>query len=116
MRRNRERQPDIHPGGVKFHRRIDELFDFGEINDRVEVSIDFRLFHSQNRAAQEDVFATSEFGMKTCSDLEQASNAAADSGETGRRLGDARENPQQRAFAGAVVSDQPDGLAMFDFE
>ncbi len=32
MRRDRERQPQVHAAGVPFDRRIDELFDLGEID------------------------------------------------------------------------------------
>src|SRR5262245_30872058 len=78
--------------------------------------MDLGFFHPQNRAAQEDVFTSGEFRMKTCSDLEQTSDSAADSGEARGRLCNARENSQQGALARPVVSNQAHRLTVLDFE
>ncbi len=54
--------------------------------------------------------------MEAGADLEQGTDAAADLGSTLGRLGDAREELQQRRLAGAVSADEADHLALLDLE
>jgi len=43
----------------------------GERDDGVELSLDFRPQHAEDRAVQEDVFAPGQLGMKARADLQQ---------------------------------------------
>ena len=52
--------------------------------------------------------------MEARADLEQAADRALDVRIPRRRLGDARENPEERALAGAVAADDADDLARAD--
>ena len=54
--------------------------------------------------------------MKTGADLEQARHTTIDGHRALSGLGDARENFQKRALAGAVAADDPNHLAAFDFK
>ena len=67
-------------------------------------------------APLEDVLAAGEFGVKAGADLEQARNPALDCDAPLGRLGDAREDLQQCALAGAVAADDADHLAALDLE
>ena len=78
--------------------------------------VDLALAHSEDRAVEEDIFASGQFGMKARADFQQAANAAVDSGEAGSGPGDAREQLQQRGFARAVAADQAHHLTMPHFE
>ena len=40
VRRDRERQPHVHAGGVALDRRVEELLDLGERDDLVELAAD----------------------------------------------------------------------------
>ena len=116
VRRHRKRQPHEHAAGVVLHRRVDELLELGERDDRVELADDLRAEHAEDGAVQEHVFPAGQLGMKAGADFQQARHAA---GEIDVALGgrrDPRQHFQQRALAGAVGSDDADDLADVDPE
>ena len=80
-------------------------------DDLVELARDLRLAHAEDGAVQEDVLAAGEVGMKPGAHLEQRSDAAVNLRFAFRRLGDARQDLQQRRLAGAVAADHADDLA-----
>ena len=113
---HRERQPHVHAAGVALHRRVEELLDLGERDDLVELPVDLAAAHAQDRAVEVDVLAAGQLGVEAGADLQQAADAAAELDLAGRRLGDPREDLQQRALAGAVAADDADDLARLDLE
>ncbi len=54
--------------------------------------------------------------MEPGSNLEEAADAAVELDRPLGRLGDAREELEQRALAGAVAADEPEDLALPDLE
>src|SRR5262249_18524516 len=115
MRSHAERESHVHPARITFDRRIEKLLYLSEGNDLVELAIDLRLLHTENRTVEINVFTTGELRMETRTDFQQRTDTPVNLGESTRGRGDARENPQQRAFAGAVQTDDADDLAAFDF-
>ena len=57
MRGNRKRQADVHSAGISFHRSIEKFFHAGEIDDRIELNLDFLSGHAEDGAVQKDVLA-----------------------------------------------------------
>ena len=103
VRRDGERQAQVHAARVALHRRVDEPLDLGEGDDLVELARDLRAAHAEDRAVEVDVLAPGELGMEAGAHLEQRADAAVDLGAAGGRLGDAREDLEQRALARAVA-------------
>ena len=101
---------------IALHRRVEKFLDLGEGDDLVEFSRDLRSAHAEDRAVEKDVLATGQFRVKAGADLEQAADAAAQPHPALGRLGDAAEDLEQRALAGAVAADDADDLALLDFE
>ena len=106
-----EGQAHRHAARVALDRGVEEALDLGERDDLVEPAADLRAPHAEDGAVEEDVLAPGELGMEAGPDLEQRAHAPGDVGPTRRRLGDPREDLQQRALAGAVVADQADYFA-----
>ena len=77
---------------------------------------DFRAAHAEDGAVEKDVFAPGQFRMKAGADFEQAGHAPVDAHPACGRFGDAAEDFEQRALAGAVAADDADDFAAFDFE
>jgi hypothetical protein len=75
-------------------------------NDLVEALADVRALQPEDRAVEEDVLASGEFGMEARAELEQRAIRTADIDVTFGRFDDARDDPQQRALARAVPSDE----------
>src|ERR1700756_2476882 len=96
--------------------RIEELLDLGEGDDLVEFAFDLDPAHAEDRAVQEDVFATGQFGMKSGANLEQAGHTASKRHPPSRWFGDAAEDLEQRAFARAVATDDAQDFALLDLE
>jgi hypothetical protein len=111
-----EREPQVHAARVVLDRRVDEALDLGEGDDLVELAHDLVALHAEHGAVQKDVLASAQLRVEAGADLEQRADAAADARVAGRRLGDAREQLQQRALACAVAADDADGLAARDLE
>src|SRR6266545_278580 len=108
MRRDREAEAHVHPGGVRADRQIHELLEPSERDNPVELLADVRALQPEDRPVEEDVLAPGEVGMESRAELEQRSDAAADLRRPRCRLDDPREDPEQRALAGAVSPDEPD--------
>src|ERR1700682_739709 len=72
MRSYRERQPYVHATRIALDRCIEKFLDFGEGHDLVELPGDLCLAHSQDRAIEVNVFASSKFGMEAGAHLEEA--------------------------------------------
>ena len=85
--------------------------DLGEVDDLVELPVDLRLAHAEDRAVQVDVLPAGQLGVEARADLEQRADAPVDLGAAVRRLGDPREHLEQRALAGAVAADDAEHLA-----
>ena len=116
MGRDGEGQAEIHAAGVVLDGSVDELVDFGECDDVVELPVDVGAFHTEDRAIEVNVFAAGKLVVKTGADFEQCADAAIDVGVSGGGLGDPREDLEERALAGAVAPDDPDYFALLDFE
>ena len=97
-------------------RGVKKFFHSAEIHYLVKFRSDFLSPHTKNRAVKKNVFSSRQFRMKSRAHFQQATDAAIDIGVSLARLGDARENFQQRALAGAVAPDDPDDLARRDLE
>jgi hypothetical protein len=78
MRGYCEGKPDIHARAVTFDRRIQKLFDFGKVDNLIEVSLNLIAGHSKDRSIQEDVFAAGQLRVKASADFEQASYSSLD--------------------------------------
>ena len=116
VRRDREREPDVHPARVALHRRVDEPLDLGEGHDLVELRLDLSPPHSEDGAVQVDVVAARELRMEAGADLEERADSALDPRLAGRRRRDAGEDLEQRRLPGAVVADDAHRVAAFDLE
>ena len=98
------------------HRRVYELLDISKGHDVVEFSVDLRLPHSQDRTVQVDVLPSRKLTVKPCSHLEQGTEPAVNLRPSFRRLGDAGEDLQKRALAGAVFPNDSYYVTPLDLE
>ena len=85
-------------------------------DDLVELASDLGAAHAEDGAVEIDVLASGELGMKASADLEQAGDAALDGDAPLARLGDARQDLQERRLAGAIAPDDAEHLAALDLE
>ena len=97
------------PLRVALDRRVEEPLDLGEGDDLVELARDLGARHAEDGAVEVDVLAAGQLGVKAGADFEQARRRGRGSStRPSRRLGDARQDLQQRALAGAVAADDAD--------
>ena len=113
---DREAQPHPHAARVALDRRVHELRDVGELDDALHRRIDFPLLHAEDRAVQIDVLATRELIMESRSHLEQGTDPSSNIHPTRGRVGDPRQDLEERALASAVATDDPEDLAALDLE
>src|SRR5437867_9973414 len=77
----------VHSARVTFHRGVEKSFDFGEGDNLIELPLNFRSRHSEDRAVQENVFAAGQFRVKTGPDFEKGPNPTVNVHSTSSRLG-----------------------------
>src|SRR5262245_22715266 len=106
-----ESQPQAHARRIALDRSVDELLHAREGDDRVEALLDLALLHSQDGAVQVDVLAAGELVVEPGPDLEQRGDAPFHLDLAQGRVGDPREDLEQRALARAVAPDDADDLA-----
>ena len=110
--RDGEAEPHVHAGGVGLHRRVDELLHLGELDDLVEALVIFRLGQAEHDAVDEDVLAPGDLGMEAGAELDQRRDPSVHLDRAVGRLGDARDELQQRALAGSVAADDAERAAL----
>ena len=71
VRRNGERQSQVHAARVVLHRSVDEALHLGECHDLVELAGDLLAAHAQDAAVEIDVFAARQFRMKAGADFQK---------------------------------------------
>src|SRR5260370_6248613 len=111
MGRHRKPEPDLHSGRIPFHRRIEVRLDAGKRDDLGEFRADLAARHAEDRAVHEDIFAPGQLEVEAGADLEEGSDPAADDATPRRRLGDARQDLEQRTLACPVRTDDAEDLA-----
>src|SRR5947207_7295874 len=111
-----ECQSHIHARRITLNRRVEECLDLCKGDNLVEFFADLIAAHSKDRAVEIDVLAAAQFGMKTCANLKQARDAAAQSDAARRWLSDAAQDLQKRALTRAVAADNSEDLALLHLE
>src|SRR4051794_35262878 len=66
-----ERKSHVHAGRVSFYWGIEEFLDAREVDDGVELFLDFDALHAEDGAIEEDIFAAGEFGVEAGADFEE---------------------------------------------
>ena len=87
------------------------LLDLGERDDLVELAVDLGAPHAEDRAIEVDVFPPGQLRVEARADFEERADASVDLGDAEGRLGDARQDLQERALPGAVAADDADDFA-----
>ena len=113
---HRQSQAQLHARGIMADGQIHEAVHLGEGDDVVIFLADLGARHAEDGAAQIDVLMPGKIFVKTGADFEQHADAAAHRSGAYRRVGDAGEDLQQRALAGAIMAENADHLALFDVE
>src|SRR4051812_22963721 len=111
-----EGKPDIHARRETFNRRVQETFYLGKGDDLVKFLGNLASRHPKDRTIQKDIFASGEFGVKACPDLQETPDAPAQSDPSLGRLGDATEDFQKRALPSPVAADDAQNLALLNLK
>ena len=109
-------EPDVHAAGIPLHGRVEKPAHVRELHDLVELVPNLPSPHSQESSVQVDVLATAQFGVKSRSHLQEASDASPHLRESLRRFRDPGEKFQQGRLSASVFPDQPDDVPPADLE
>src|SRR5438128_340018 len=114
MGRHRECKPHVHSARVPFYRCIEKFFDLGKIDDLIKLAFNLSLGHSENSAIQEDVFTSSQLGMKSGADLKKRSDSSANADLSLGWIGYSRKDLEQRRLSSAIPADDAEDFAALD--
>src|SRR5687768_7960160 len=109
--RDREGEPGVHARGVALDWSVEKSFNFGKLDDGIKLSLKLRALHSNDRAVEENVFATRELRVKSSADFEQTADAPLDVDFAFGQFDDPRKNFEESALAGTVPADDANDLA-----
>ena len=76
VHRDRETEPHVHAARVVLDRRVDEVFEPGELDDVVDDRVDLASRQPEDRAVEVDVLAAGQLGVEAGAELEQRRDAA----------------------------------------
>src|SRR5437879_4300256 len=99
-----------------FDRCVNELVNFSKSYYFIEFTFDLSPLHAEDRAVKICILPASEFRMEPGPDFKKRADATFNVGISSGRFCDSGKNFQQRTFPGAISTDDPYHLAMFDFE
>ena len=111
-----EAQADRHSGGVTFDRGVNISLAAGEIDDLVQLGLDLITRHAEDSAVHEDILPPRHLAMEACANFQEGTNTTVGTDSAGSRTGDAGEEFEQSRFAGAVLADDADDVALLDLE
>src|SRR5215203_2742238 len=113
---DREGEAQVHAGGVALERRVEKALDTRELDDLVEAALDLAPRHAQYGPVEEDVLAAGQLEVEARAHLQQRSDPPAHARHPLGRLGDPRDQLQQRRLASAVAADDAHDLALLDYQ
>src|ERR1051325_5941128 len=102
---DRESQTHVHARRVTLNRCINKLPELRKVYNAVELLGDLSSQHAENRTVQINVLAPGKLRMKTGADFYQRGKPAVDHDFAGTRSRNSGEQLEDRALAGAVVTD-----------
>src|SRR5262249_34050032 len=106
--------PQIHAARVVTKRAVDELLDFGELENLRNLTLGLVARDAEDRGVHQDVVARREIGIEAGAELEQRHHASDANDAAGRRHDHSRENLEERRLAGAVGTDDAKNGARLD--
>src|SRR5262249_33291382 len=93
-----------------------EVTHAGEVDDSFNFLNDLPAPHAQNRPAQVDVFPSRQLGVESRAHLDQRGEPSRDPDLARGGGRDSREQLEDGALATAVMTDDAEGLTLFDGE
>src|SRR5690606_8921042 len=93
-----------------------EFAEFGETNNVIAASIQFRFAHANQQAVGANVVCPAHGHVKAGAEFQQSGDLAAAVQAAGIREQNAVENFQKSGLAGTVSADDAQGLAVFHSE
>src|ERR1700693_410769 len=114
--RNGESEAHVHSGRVGANGRIDVFLELGEFDDAIEARVYVSLAETQQRSIEVDVLPSRVLRLKAGRQLQQSRQAAPDADLPPIRVENSRHQLQGGALAGAVRTDQAEGLTLLDLQ
>ena len=111
-----ERQAHHHPGRVVLELEVHELAQLGEVEDGVEPLARLALGEAEQHPVDHAVLARAQLGVEAHAELDERGQPARHPNRPLVRPVDAGEDLEQAALAGAVLSDDPEELALVNVE
>lgn len=106
----------MHTGRVILEFGVHERFEFGEFDNFVVHGVHFFVGKTEQGAVQIDIFAASQFRIKTDAEFDEGDESAIDFDSSLVGVVDLSEKFEEGGFAGAVATDDTNKFTGFDFE
>jgi len=111
-----ERESDLHPATVILEFLVDEPFQFGKGDDRVELLVDLFLGHAEHRRIEIHIVPTGELGIEPDTEFEERRNHPVDFHVALVGLIDTGQHLQKGRLSGAVAPYDTEKFPFFHLE
>src|SRR5262249_32411171 len=109
-------KPHLHTRAVILNRSVDELPQFGEIDDVVKPAVDVAFCKSEHRTVDIDVLAARQQWIEPRAEGNEPAYPARHFVSTRVRFDEPVQHLQQRGLACAIAADEAEALAACEFE
>ena len=116
MNGNRERKPHRHPGRVGPDGLVDEIAQFGKINDCLFLLPDLLFCHPDEGAVHVNILEAGHLVVEPCAEFEKTGHFAVNLDGAAVGDHDAGEYLQKRGLPRPVLPDDPERLAVLHFK
>lgn len=111
-----ESQPQLHARGVGAHGEIDEVAQFREFDDFLQVFLNKIAPESQDGRAQKDVLAACGLGIRAERDIDERADGAGNLRRSTCGSVDAGQRPEECGFSRPIVAKECDPFTRADAE
>ena len=111
-----EGEAHIHAAGVILDGGVNEVFEAGELNNLLKLSVDFFGAHANDGAVEIDILAAAQLGVEADPHFEQRAHFAKDLHLAFCGASQARNDLEQSAFSGAVFANDSKDVPVVEAE
>ena len=109
-------EADGHTRGETLDGGIEVALNTSEVDNLVELLINLMPCHAHDAAVHVDILPCGHLGVEASADLKKGGDASTVGDMANGGGGDMAEELQQSAFAGTVLTDDADDIALLDLE
>src|SRR5690606_591901 len=109
-------EASLHPGGVEYHRRVNEILKLRKLHDLGDNLFDLLLTQSEPATVEAAIVGSGQITAQSRPELDEGGDLSIDLHFPFVGIDDAAQDFDQRAFSRAVIAHDGKGFTLLDGE